>query len=175
VLQRRVLGIVFALAAAATSALGQTPAGGGSAGKADCTGALSAGDLRAIRAVIDAYRTSWLRGDASGVLGTFTSDAVLLPAHGAPWVEGTAAITNYWWPPNAAATTITKLDITVEAVEGNCGFASVYGKDDVEWTQVEGGAVRTHGHPGTYLNVLRKLPDGTWRISRHLWDDGAPR
>ena len=148
---------------------------GSPAGAAECTGALSERDVQAIRAVIETYRTAWLRGDAKGVLGTFTADAVLLPAHGAPRVAGTAAITSYWWPPNSPATTITKLDITVEAIEGNCGFASVYGRDDVEWTQVEGGATRAHGHPGTYLNVLRKMPDGSWRISRHMWDDGASR
>jgi uncharacterized protein (TIGR02246 family) len=145
------------------------------AGAVECADALSTRDVEAIRAVIEAYRTSWLRGDAKSVLATFTSDAVLLPAHGAPWIAGAASITSYWWPPNAPAATITRLDITVEAVEGNCGVASVYGRDDVEWTQVEGGVTRTHGHPGTYLNVMRKLPDGSWRIARHMWDDGASR
>ena len=174
-LRRTVIGNVF-LFAAAVMALGQTRVGDGrSGGAAECTGALSARDIQAIRAVIEAYRTAWLRGDAKGVLGAFTSDAVLLPAHGAPWVAGTAAITNYWWPPDAPATTITKLAITVEDIQGNCGVASVYGRDDVAWTQVEGGATRTHGHPGTYLNVMRKLPDGSWRISQHMWDDGASR
>ena len=162
-MRRSILGIVLTMAA------------GGSAGAAECSGALSAGDVQAIHAVIETYRTAWLRADAKGVLATFTSDAVLLPAHGAPWIAGTAAITNYWWPPDAPATTITRLDITVEAVEGNCGVASAYGRDDVEWTQVEGGATRTHGHPGTYLNVMRKLPDGSWRISRHMWDDATAR
>jgi len=171
VIRRSILGVVFLLAAAVTSTRGAPASGGG----AECTGALSARDIQAIRAVIEAYRTAWLRGDAKGVIDTFTPDAVLLPAHGAPWAAGTAAITNYWWPPNAPATTITKLDITIEAVEGNCGAASVYGRDDVEWTQVEGGAARRHGHPGTYLNVMRRLPDGSWRISRHMWDDGASR
>jgi uncharacterized protein (TIGR02246 family) len=131
-------------------------------------------DADAIRAVIEAYRTAWLRGDAKGVLDTFTSDAALLPAHGAAPVVGTAAITNYWWPPNSPAATITRLDITVEGLQGEGRFASVYGHDDVEWTQVENGATKKYGHPGTYLNVLRKLHNGTWRISRHMWDDGLP-
>ena len=169
--QRSILGIAFLLAAAGTVARGAQ----GSASTSDCAGALSARDVTAIRAVVEAYRTAWLRGDAKAVLETFTPDAVLLPSHGAPWVAGTAAITNYWWPPNAPTTTITKLDIRIEAVEGNCGVASVYGRDDVEWTQVEGGAARKHGHPGTYLNVMRKVSDGSWRISRHMWDDGASR
>lgn len=137
--------------------------------------ALSKRDADAVRAVIDRYRTAWLRGDARGVLDTLTPDAVLLPAQGAAPVVGTAAITKYWWPADAAPTTITRLDISVENVEGDGRFASVYGHDDVEWTQVEDGVTRTRGHPGTYLNVLRKLPDGSWRISRHMWDDGPSR
>jgi len=161
---RRVVTTIFALLIAATAVRAQA-----------AHEALSKRDTEGIRAVIDAYRTAWLRGDAKGVLDTFTPDAVLLPAHGASPIVGTAAITKYWWPPDAPATKITRLDITVEDIQGEGRFASVYGHDDVDWTQVEGGATRTHGHPGTYLNVLRKMPDGSWRISRHMWDDGPSR
>jgi hypothetical protein len=48
-------------------------------------------DAAAIRAVIEAYRASWLRGDEGGALETFTSDATLLRAHGASPVVGIAA------------------------------------------------------------------------------------
>ena len=143
-----------------------------SAEGSDCSATLSAKDTAAIRAVIEAYRTSWLRGDARGVLATLAPDAVLLPAHGAPPVVGTAAITAYWWPPQAPAFEITKLDITIEGIQGDCRIASVYGHDDVAWTMMENGVKKPHGHPGTYLNVLTKMPDGSWRIARHMWDDG---
>ena len=133
---------------------------------------LSAGDAAAIRTVIEAYRSAWLRGDARGVLDTLTPDAVLLPAHGAAPIVGTAAITRYWWPAGAPPAKVTRLDITVDGLEGGGDFASAYGRDDVEWTQVENGATRSHGHPGTYLDVMRRQADGTWRISRHMWDDG---
>ena len=138
-------------------------------------GELSAKDVEAIRAVIEAYRTAWLAGDQRGVLATFTPDAVLLPAHGAPAIVGMAAMTKYWWPPDSPPTRITKLDISVEGVDGDGQVATAHGRDDVQWTQIEGGVTRTYGHPGTYLNVLKKLPDGSWRISRHMWDDGKSR
>ena len=140
----------------------------------ECNATLSPQDATAIRGVMEAYRTSWLRGDAKGVLDTFTRDAVLLPAHGAKPVVGTAAITKYWWPAGGPPTKITKLDITIEGLEGDCRIATVHGKDDVAWTMEEKGATKAYGHPGTYLNVLRKLPDGSWRIARHMWDDGTP-
>lgn len=140
----------------------------------ECSGPIPAKDARAVRDVIEAYRTAWLRGDARAVLATLTEDAVLLPAHGAPPVTGTAAIREYWWPASAPPTTITKLNITIEGVGGDCRIAYAHGHDDVWWTALEDGTTKTYGHPGTYLNVLRKLPDGSWRISHHMWDDGTP-
>src|SRR5262245_25926444 len=142
---------------------------------ASCEDALSPRDEIAVRAVLETYRTSWLRGDAEGVLGTFTSDAVLLPAHGAGPVVGMEAIRRYWWPAGAPPTTITRLEITVEQIGGDCRLAYAHGRDDVEWAVTKGGTTETHGHPGTYLNVFRKRPDGTWRIARHMWDDGPGR
>src|ERR671924_1817178 len=58
---------------------------------------LSADDEKAIRTTIEAYRTMWLANDVKGVLNTFTDDAVLLPAHGAPAVVGMSAIEKYWF------------------------------------------------------------------------------
>jgi uncharacterized protein (TIGR02246 family) len=143
-------------------------------GTPECGATLSPQDAKAVRNVIEAYRTSWLRGDAKGVLDTLTPDAVLLPAHGADPVIGTAAITKYWWPPDGPPTRITKLNITTEDVGGDCRIAYAHGRDEVGWTVVKNGVTKTHGHPGTYLNVLKKQPNGSWRISHHMWDD-APR
>jgi uncharacterized protein (TIGR02246 family) len=141
-------------------------------GSPECAGSLTKEDAANVRAATEAYRTAWLRGDADGVLGTLTADAVLLPAHGARPIVGREAITRYWWPAGAAPSRITKLDITVDGLGGDCAIAYAYGRDDVAWTQEEKGASKAYGHPGTYLNVFRKLPDGTWRISHHMWDDG---
>lgn len=141
----------------------------------ECSALLSPADAAAIRGVIEAYRTSWLRGDEKGVLDTFAPDAVLLPAHGAAAVVGIAAIRSYWFPAGAAPTTITKLDITTEGLLGDSRIAYVHGHDDVSWSTVENGVVKKYGHPGTYLNVMTKMPDGSWRIARHMWDDAAPR
>ena len=133
---------------------------------------LTPADERAIRATIEAYRAAWLKNDAQGVLKTFTDDAVLLPAHGAPAVVGKAAIEKYWFAPGGPPTVVTRLDITVDQIGGNPGLAFARGLDGVAWTVNEGGSTRRHSHPGTYLDVMKKLADGTWRIHVHMWNDG---
>jgi uncharacterized protein (TIGR02246 family) len=133
---------------------------------------LTPADEKAIRATIEAYRTAWLANDAKGVLKTFTDDAVLQPAHGAAAVVGIAAIEKYWFAPGGPPTTITKLDITVDQVSGNAALAFARGLDTVAWTMTQNGATSRYSHPGTYLNVMKKLPDGSWRIQVHMWDDG---
>jgi uncharacterized protein (TIGR02246 family) len=142
------------------------------AGSVNQTGSLAPEDEKAIRATIERYRTAWLTNDPTGVLRTFTDDAVLLPAHGAAAISGIAAIEKYWFAPGGPPTIITSLDITVDQVGGNSTLAFARGLDSVAWTVTQNGVTRRHSHPGTYLNVMRKLPDGTWRIQVHMWDDG---
>lgn len=133
---------------------------------------LTAADDKAIRATIEAYRAAWLANDAKAVLRTFTDDAVLQPAHGSPAVVSIDAIEKYWFTPGGPPTTITELNITVDQVGGNGALAFARGLDGVAWTVSDGAAQRRHFHPGTYLNVMKKLPDGSWRIQVHMWDDG---
>jgi uncharacterized protein (TIGR02246 family) len=133
---------------------------------------LTPDDENAIKATIEAYRATWLANDAKGVLKTFTDDAVLLPAHGTPPVVGIAAIDKYWFSPGGPATTIVGLDITVEQVSGDGVLAFARGLDRVAWTVTQGETTHRHSHSGTYLNVMKKMPDGSWRIQVHMWDDG---
>jgi uncharacterized protein (TIGR02246 family) len=132
--------------------------------------------VKAIKATIEAYRTSWLQGDAKGVLNTFAEDALLLPHHGDPPVQGIAAIQNYWFGAGGPATTITELKITVEQVGGSERTAFARGLDAVSWTMTpEGKPLQRFSNSGTYLNVMKKLPDGCWRIQVHMWDDPGSR
>jgi hypothetical protein len=80
---------------------------------------LAEADESAIRATIAAYRTAWLANDAKGALRTFTDEAVLLPAHGAPAVAGIVAIEKYWFAAGGPPTTLTELNISVDRVSGN--------------------------------------------------------
>jgi uncharacterized protein (TIGR02246 family) len=133
---------------------------------------LTQDDENAIKTTIEAYRTTWLANDVKGVLSTFTDDAVLMPAHGTPAVVGISAIEKYWFAPGGPATTVTGLEITVDQVSGNETLAFARGLDRVAWTIKQDGTAHRHSHSGTYLNVMKKMPDGSWRIQVHMWDDG---
>ncbi len=136
-----------------------------------CSATLSEEDSAAVRAVIETYRTSWLADNAEGVLKTFTQDAVLLPHHGGTPVVGRQALKDFWWSAGTIPVKLIKLDITVDEVGGDCHVAYARGHDAISWSVDEGGTRKSYANSGTYLNVFRKMPDGTWRISHHMWDD----
>ena len=132
---------------------------------------LSPDDVAKIRQVHKKYEEAWLRGDASGVRALFTDDSVLLPPHAAkPWI-GQKGLDEFWFPPDAPTTTVTKLVVTLQSIGGDGQIAYVWGTHEVAWTTAQGATTTSGSHKGTFLNVLRKQPNGDWKISHHMWDD----
>lgn len=142
------------------------------AATAEC-GALDAKDRAAIRALIDRYRSSWMAGDARGVLSTFTDDAVLLPHHGDAPVVGGKAIEKFWWPPGAPPFKLLDFELTVDEIGGCGALAHARGAHQMSWSIEEGSKVKRFRQRGTYLVILRRLADGSWRTSHRMWDDPA--
>ena len=136
-----------------------------------CNVSLQSSDKVAITAVLERYRTAWLRGDAGGVMQTFTDSSVLSPAGGAEPVIGLEKIKEFWWPKDGPETKILQLDISVDEIEGDTCFAFARGSDTVAWSTSEGGKLTRTRHRGRYLNAMQKMPDGSWRILQHMWGD----
>jgi ketosteroid isomerase-like protein len=136
-----------------------------------CNDSLESSYRAAIEEVIEQYRAAWLRGDAGGVLQTFTDSSVLLPAGGAEPVIGLGKIKEYWWPKDAPETKILQLDISVDQIEGDNCFAFARGSDTVAWSTLVDGKLTRSRHRGRFLNAMQKMPDGSWRILQHMWDD----
>jgi ketosteroid isomerase-like protein len=132
---------------------------------------LSSSDRDAIRAVHERYRRAWLANDAQAVRNTFTEDAVLLPHHGVPPVVGIEAINQFWWPADGLPTTIDILDLTYDDIGGDGVIGYVRGRSKVEWTVQEHGTAERFRNEGNYLSLLRKMPDGSWKITHHMWND----
>jgi len=89
-------------------------------------GSLSAEDLAKIKPVHAKYEEAWLKGDADGVRALFTEDCVLLPPHGDTPRIGKKGLNDYWFPPDAPPTTITKLVVTPTSIGGDGEIAYVW-------------------------------------------------
>ncbi|HET9995641.1 MAG TPA: SgcJ/EcaC family oxidoreductase [Candidatus Acidoferrum sp.] len=136
---------------------------------------LSAGDIEKIKQVHKKYEEAWLREDDNGVRALFTEDCVLLPPHGDKARIGQKGLNEYWFPPDAPATKITKLVVTPESIGGDGQLAYAWGTDEVAWTTVKDGKATSASHKGIFLNVLQKQADGEWKLLHHMWDDAVDR
>ena len=127
-------------------------------------------DVQAIRAVHEAYRRAWLVNDVEGVMRLFAPEAVLLPHHGVQPVVGSEQIRAFWFAPGPP-TTITRLDLQLDDIAVREDTGIVRGRSQVEWTVQKGEALERWANAGSFLTVLRRGADGTWRITHHMWDD----
>lgn len=132
---------------------------------------LSAADEAKIRAVSEAYCAAWLANDEAAVLALFSKDAVLLPHHGLDPVAGQSAIRAFWFPKDGPPTTVTVLTQRIDEVGGTCDLAYMRGHSTVSWTSGKGPAARVSSNAGTFLNLLRRQPGGSWLITHQMWDD----
>jgi uncharacterized protein (TIGR02246 family) len=131
-------------------------------------------ETRALREVHEAYRRAWLASDTEGVMRLFAADAVLMPHHGlAPVVEA-EAIRAFWFSPGPP-TVITRLDLELDEISVQEATGLVRGRSHVEWTVEKGSTLERWANAGTFLTVLRRGPDGAWRITHHMWDDPPNR
>ena len=156
---RRAISSVLVFLAMAGSGLGGPAAG------------LSAKDIDKIKQVHKRYEDCWLKGDADGVRSLFTEDSVLLPHHGVRPRVGTKEMNEFWFPVDSPPTTVTRLILTLESIGGDRQIAYVWGTHEVAWTSVQDGKATSSSEKGTFLNILRKQPNGDWKISHHMWDD----
>ena len=135
----------------------------------------AAADQAKIRTVLENYRSAWLANDAEAVLRLFTEDAVLMPHHGVEPVLGKKAARAFWFPPGGPPTTITAFTQTLDQIDGSGDLAYVRGHSRVEWVTGTGPDAKRSGNAGTNLTVLRRQPDGSWRIAVQMWDDPPPQ
>jgi uncharacterized protein (TIGR02246 family) len=138
-------------------------------------GNLTAEDIAKIKRVHSRYEETWLKGDADGVRALFTEDCVLLPPHGDKPRIGQKGLNEYWFPPDAPPTKITKLVVVPQNIGGDGETAYVWGTHEVAWTTTQDGKTTSASHKGIFLNVLKKQADGEWKMSHHMWDEPVER
>ena len=136
---------------------------------------LSAEDIAMIKELHKKYEETWLKGDANGVRALFTEDCVLLPPHGDKPRIGQKGLNEFWFPPDAPSTKITKLVMNVESIGGDGQMAYTWGRHEVAWTTEQNGKTTSSSHKGVFLNFLRKQANGDWKFTHHMWDEPVER
>jgi len=126
--------------------------------------ALSTTDIEAIMAAELAFATAWLANDQSKVMATLTPDAVIM-APGQPAVEGATALKEWWWPADSVPTLVTEYEVAQRESGGSGDVGFVRGSYSLAF-EADG---TTFTYTGKYLCLLRRGPDGSWRISHRMW------
>lgn len=132
----------------------------------DTSNELSDTDRDAIRAAALSYSAGWLTNDADAVMQPFVAEPVLSPS-GLPWLEGQQAARDFWFPANGSATAVTKFDQVVLETGGSGDLGFVRGTFELAF--VYDGTPYESG--GKFVSLLRRQPDGAWKITHQVWDD----
>lgn len=135
---------------------------------------LSAQEVRAVEAANQAYPKAWLAGEPEGVMSTLTEDAVLIPHHGDPPVEGAAAIRRHYWPKGSPPLKVTEYSMTAAETGGCSSLAYARGRFRLTFRFGPAGEEKTFSNEGNYLMIFRKS-GGRWKISRFIWNDPVPQ
>jgi uncharacterized protein (TIGR02246 family) len=131
---------------------------------------LSAEDEAAVRAVDAEWARAASAGDGNALTALYASDATLLPPS-EPLVKG-EGVKKY----NVAMTSDFSgpTELTTTLVEGRGDLAYAVGMYRATLTPKKAGAKPLPTEEGKYLEVLKKQPDGSWKIVYDMWSPNAP-
>ena len=134
-------------------------------------GAANAQDLddaepKAMRHAAKSYADAWLTNDADTVKATFVHEPVLSPS-GLPYFEGRDATRAFWFPADAPPTRVTEFTVNEIEAAGSGDLGYVRGTFRLAF-EYDGSNYENHRK---YVTILRKSPQGVWRITHHIWDD----
>ena len=127
-----------------------------------------AADTTAIDALLDRNIAAWNSNDAAAVTATFADDAILMEPDLAA-IEGKQAIQTWYeafLKENAVKCAITPLETQVAG-----DWAYVRGNYTSIFTPKSG---KSMGVSGKYLDIVKRQPDGSWKIHRGMLNSNGP-
>jgi ketosteroid isomerase-like protein/dienelactone hydrolase len=130
----------------------------------------TAADSLAVVQLCERYRTAWLAGDSTGVLGCFEEQARLSPNGNGP-VEGKAAMRQFWFPNDSSKTLIHGFDNPLVELSGEGDMAFSTQKTWLDWSYIKGSTRMGKEQRGYAHAVYRRQSTGEWKIWRQSWTD----
>jgi uncharacterized protein (TIGR02246 family) len=154
---RSILLAVFALSFSSAACQAPTPE----------AGPLSDDDVAAIISLRDRWVQAELEGDWDAWATLLTEDAVQMPPNHSA-IEGRTAIKA--WAETFP--TITDVAFTPIETNGRDGLAYIRGTYSI--TIMAEGMPEPVTDSGSYVQILRKQPDGSWRVAIGIWNSDLP-
>lgn len=123
----------------------------------------------ALNSLREAYVTATNAGDAAGVANLFAEDAMRM-APNAPAEVGREAIQSGLQA--SFDTYANNLTASTDEIEVAGDWAFSRGSYTITLTPKAGGQPTEDA--GKWLNVSKRQPDGSWKITRHIWNSNNP-
>lgn len=126
-------------------------------------------DLEAISDLREEYVAAYDAGNLERVVINFTDDAMLMPPN-EPAAAGYEAIES--WFQGAFEEFTAELTVSSEEVEVAGEWAFDRGTYTATFTPKAGGEPTEEN--GNYIAILKKQPDGSWKIALDIWNSDRP-
>jgi uncharacterized protein (TIGR02246 family) len=127
-------------------------------------------DVAAADAVRDAWVTAFSAGNAEGVSALYTADAIFMRNH-QPTLTGQAAIRAAMQAQMDAMTTSISVTTDETMIMGDTAVGR--GRFTTALTPKTEGTAPI-ADEGSYMTVMQRQADGTWKITRHIGNSSLP-
>jgi len=139
----------------------------------EASGSRPAADMAAIAQLHKRDAAAAKTGDVATLAALWTEDAVALPP-GEPPVVGIEAIRKWLAKSQTDTAAVEIVDYVLDFQE-----VKIMGDEAIEWgrssvtVRPRGASMLLHSS-GNLLRVLKKQPDGTWKVFRSAWNLERP-
>ena len=127
-------------------------------------------DEMQIRAIHEAYVSSWLNADEQGVLELFEDNARIQPNTLKP-IEGKSNIQKFWFPNDSSETTINDYRTKIISLDVMDTLALTTHESILDWTYEKDSIRFGMFQKGFSTTIYRKQADESWKIWRSMWTD----
>lgn len=132
-------------------------------------------EVAAIRSLLERWEEAFNSGNLELMKGYWTDDIVVLPQDAEPLV----GLEAFWGSiEHLVAMSFGAFDVSYELVVDEIDVSGdmAFDRGTVKMTLTpKGGGDALVSESRRYLEILRKQPDGSWKISRAMTNKGAPR